>query len=1135
MKKALHLLTAAVLPVVAISTPAVASAYSGSRLHNDEAFKYTPKAKYELANGGKLLSVSNQKAKKQKGQSKVVTDINSSLPSALSTGYLDGPDGTTWFYTGQLEYTEVPLEGGWATEKYITGFSYTIYDSNHKEVGKIADTVELKDGETRIGQIQLGACITQKFFNTDSNYEVMVLIVANTGEYVNHYRTNVYSIGKEASEPIQIIDGYYVDAVNCGTYSEKFYITFYQEADFPASDVYGTTAENQEDELVYSLRYDIYGPASYSNASATSLKTLYTPYENFEGNDGYPFIGVAEDGKAYFAIVRYEKPYFANSSIVIDPSDGSMTRDTTPNKDNNFVIDLYSSSYSGINLVSSTSIPMELKDETGSTCSFYEIGLLNYNDDVSFGTWTNDGKPSFVVSIEDYATSSDESTYDFKVFNQKGELLADIASDVEGLVDVSDLAGFEHQQGFYKTESSQEVFIFLDMPSLNRKATLNVNLDDNNSLTATMDRASFGDTYKYAISLAYGVTDNDDNTSHYIAWYNEDGTFDHNDIIPLGKMVAMAQPYVKKSVLTPYLFNTDNNREYMFLLKNYVSTTGTKTEESLVILNVDGDVIAKLGATDELGYIYNVTLVNESNPYLWIIYYNDDNEMQTSTFLNLPLSKFEAGGDGSAENPYLISSIGDLQQIKDNLSANYKLACDIDASGYEFAPISGDFTGTLDGNNKTISNLTLNNSEYYNGIFQSITGSGVVKDLTLRDVVVSVNEDNDFVGVVGALVSGNGSSSAKITNVHIDGIDVNMANDDANASFGSIVGRLTLGASVTLSSVRNANINLAYTGEYGTGFVGGIAAQTMTGAEINGCLFEGSLVGAVQTGGILGKASSGDEVIKNCHVSGDITGSNTVGGIVGYSARTAVSNCYVEGFISATRNDKWGAGAKVGGIVGEIAEDWGNGSIAVIHHNVVNLDAISIPALPNDPEWASQATTAHRIVGYSVYNAEPEPVGYDSQYNPIYGAMNDPDNGIQNNYAVDGCLPVDSSIEEGANTTEGASIAESELTQEFFEGLGFAFGEDIENPWAIKGNGVVLYYEDALEGVANVTLEESKLSKVGNQFIAEGCELQVYSLTGVKVAHGANSISTIALNSGVYVVTASKNGAVVATAKFAIR
>jgi hypothetical protein len=814
-----------------------------------------------------------------------------------------------------------------------------------------------------------------------------------------------------------------------------------------------------------------------------------------------------------------------------------MSRDMTANPDNNFVIDLYTySTYEGFNEVSQTKIPMELKDATGEQCcSFYEIGVLNYADDLSYGMWTNDDNPSFVVAIEDYKTSTDESVYAFKVFDINGKEIADIAEDSEGLVDVTDLKGFEHQQGFYKQIDGEYVFQFVDMPSCTVAATIKVEQGDN-SLTSSTDRYLVGNKYEYAISMYYGQTDDDDNTSHYIGWFKTDGTLDHYDIIPLGKQVAMAYPYIKHSVLNPYLFNTDDKREYMFLVKNYISSNGTATTESLIVYNTDGEVLAKLSENDEYGALMGISLINtSSDPALWFTYYNDDTDKYTSSFISLPFSKFQAGGDGSVENPYLISTVGDLQQIKYDLTANYKLANNIDASAYEFQPIAGDFVGTLDGDGKTISNLTINSDEYYSGIFQSVSGTAVIKNINFEKPVVSVNEDNSVFGFVAANAMGTGSYSPLISNIHIKGMDA-IAEDGVSATVAGVVGKAALGTTITLCSNEDANFDIA------TSTVGGIVGDIRTGCVVKDCSFSGYLSGGSSVGGIVASSTTGDETISNCHVNADIVGQNTIGGIVGSAARSKITNCYVEGSLTATKNQAWGAGAQVGGIAGKLTEDWTKSSAAVISNNVVAVSSIVVPALPEDQSYENQATTAHRVVGYTIYNSEPDGTYTQDEttgeWSFVATSAADPDAGLANNYVVEGLDVVDSNIKAAANTTEGETVAAASVNQTFLEGLGFQFGQSETAPWAYINSALALYFEGQESTSASdmsLTIGNSAIQRIGNAIIAEGCNISVYNMNGVKVVTGANSISTLNLNRGVYVVVAVDANGATKTAKLAIK
>ena len=89
----------------------------------------------------------------------------------------------------------------------------------------------------------------------------------------------------------------------------------------------------------------------------------------------------------------------------------------------------------------------------------------------------------------------------------------------------------------------------------------------------------------------------------------------------------------------------------------------------------------------------------------------------------------------------LVNSVYDLQNIENNLSGDYALGKNIDASatagwngGAGFLPIgmNSAFTGTLNGNDNTISNLTINlPSSVYVGLFGIVGTGGMVQNLGL--------------------------------------------------------------------------------------------------------------------------------------------------------------------------------------------------------------------------------------------------------------------------------------------------------------------------------------------------------------------------------------------------------------------
>ena len=90
--------------------------------------------------------------------------------------------------------------------------------------------------------------------------------------------------------------------------------------------------------------------------------------------------------------------------------------------------------------------------------------------------------------------------------------------------------------------------------------------------------------------------------------------------------------------------------------------------------------------------------------------------------------------DAQAQGYILIEDAQDLLNIKNNLSGKYMLVGDIDLSslGTNFtALIENEFTGILDGNGYTISNLSINNAGSYTGLFAQMNGT--VRNLTIEN------------------------------------------------------------------------------------------------------------------------------------------------------------------------------------------------------------------------------------------------------------------------------------------------------------------------------------------------------------------------------------------------------------------
>lgn len=229
-----------------------------------------------------------------------------------------------------------------------------------------------------------------------------------------------------------------------------------------------------------------------------------------------------------------------------------------------------------------------------------------------------------------------------------------------------------------------------------------------------------------------------------------------------------------------------------------------------------------------------------------------------------------AGGSGTAEDPYLISTVDHLDNVRYYLSAHFKMINDIEFVEEDFAeggdfynngvgwePIgytTDSFTGIFDGNCHTINNLFINNSKDYIGFFGTISGeSAVVKNLYLSNVSIT-----------------------------------------GSACTGGIAGRV-MSATISHCYVEGAI--------HGTNDVGGVVGTALETSEIDQCTVKGQISGSDNVGGICGNInpyikSSVDSStnINQCQNMADVSGVACVGGIAGRIYTTyAYSTTWVQG------------------------------------------------------------------------------------------------------------------------------------------------------------------------------------------------------------------------------------------------
>ena len=275
------------------------------------------------------------------------------------------------------------------------------------------------------------------------------------------------------------------------------------------------------------------------------------------------------------------------------------------------------------------------------------------------------------------------------------------------------------------------------------------------------------------------------------------------------------------------------------------------------------------------------------------------------------------GGDGSEENPLIIEDVWDLQNISHNLSANYALGNDIDASatrdwnsGAGFNPLGTStrpFQMNLDGRNHVISGLFINRpSEDGVGLFRCCLPFSV-KNLGLVDVNVTGNES---VGALAGYLWRYWGWNALVSNIFVSG------NVTGTADVGGLIG------ACNYVSLSNSHFLGNRSCVRGNRFAGGLIGVMGT-AEVRSSHAAGTVAGYSGAGGLVGLISEG--LVMTSYASGNVTGFEMVGGLAGYLEYGSISDSYALGSVTGT-------GSRIGGLVGwnrdgEISDSYAAGSV----------------------------------------------------------------------------------------------------------------------------------------------------------------------------------------------------------------
>jgi hypothetical protein len=281
-----------------------------------------------------------------------------------------------------------------------------------------------------------------------------------------------------------------------------------------------------------------------------------------------------------------------------------------------------------------------------------------------------------------------------------------------------------------------------------------------------------------------------------------------------------------------------------------------------------------------------------------------------------------SGGTGEPNNPYKIADVNNFQQLSAtsaHWNKSFILTANINLTGLTFtqAPIAPDtsttggfqgtrFTGIFDGNNHTISNLTITAStKYFIGLFGCVGSGGKIRNLGVEDVNMTGGS------YVGGLVGGNGDvlyGGGTITSCYATGSVTGTEMYDY-ACVGGLVGLNYFGIITSCYSTGSVTVS-------GDGYVGGLVGFNYSGM-LTACYATGSVTGTgnyyVGVGGLVGYNQYG--TIDSCYATGSVSGYFHVGGLVGYNNSGSLTSCYAAGSISGTSG-------YVGGLVGANGDYW---------------------------------------------------------------------------------------------------------------------------------------------------------------------------------------------------------------------
>ena len=333
----------------------------------------------------------------------------------------------------------------------------------------------------------------------------------------------------------------------------------------------------------------------------------------------------------------------------------------------------------------------------------------------------------------------------------------------------------------------------------------------------------------------------------------------------------------------------------------------------------------------------------------------------TSLYAQVGTVKY-SGGTGETGTPWQISVPDDLINLGLNTgdySGSFIVTADIDLTGATYdqtrAIIAWDtdssnedfdgtpFTGIFDGNNKSISNLVLNDpAGDYMALFGYMDSESEIRNTVLVNVGIVGCEGS--AGLVCEMDSGsivNCSSSGSVAGPYYTGglVAYNYLGSIIDCSSScSVSGTDSVGGLCGVNDgglVRNGSASGVITVESaGGGLLGsnhGTVVDSFAVGNVN--------ASGYNNGGLIGYNGAG--VVDNCHAGGVVDGEDYSGGLIGGVDGGVISNSHATGFVFGV----WATGGFAGFSAGSIVECYASGEVTGRYYATGGLVGVNAGAV----------------------------------------------------------------------------------------------------------------------------------------------------------------------------------------------